>query len=420
MNLAARLPLSISFGDRIGATPTPNAQKAPTDMKSRNGGPPADEGASPVAYVEGGDAEHAAAELRRKLPDVDYAAIVGFVSPEYDSGAFAAAMTKHFPHAPFYGCTTAGELGPQGIGDGGVVAIGFRARDFSIVATRVESVGTLAFETLRNEVRSARAALAEREGGAERNRFGLLMVDGLCLNEEALISAIGASLDDIQVAGGSAGDGSAYGETFVFFDGGARRDAAVLLLVSTELPCRLFRCNSFEPTAVELIVTEADVERRIVRELNAEPAAHEYARVIGVPVGELNSRVFAAHPVIVRVGGDYYARSIQRANEDNSLTFFCAIDEGMVLRAAGRLDSLGVVEQMFRDTEAELGEVGVYIRFDCIYRRLDAEQRQILREMQDLYRRHHVVGFNTYGEQFELLHLNQTFAGVAIGRRKLG
>jgi len=26
------------------------------------------------------------------------------------------------------------------------------------------------------------------------------------------------------------------------------------------------------------------------------------------------------------------------------------------------------------------------------------------------------VGFNTYGEQFHALHVNQTFSGLAIGR----
>jgi hypothetical protein len=379
----------------------------------------ADEESVCVAYAEGGVADEAAAALRLGLPVEPYAAIVIFLSPAFDVTAFAAAAAREFPDAPVYGCTTAGELGPQGIADGGAVAIGLRASEFRVAASRFENVASLAFEAIRDNVRRARAALAEFEGdGADRNRFGLLLVDGLCLQEERLISAIGASLDDIQVVGGSAGDGANYNQTFVLFDGKAASNAAVLLLVSTELPCRLFRCNNFEPTTVKLVVTEADIDRRVVREFNAEPAALEYARTTGVPESELNDHVFAAHPVIVRVGGDYYARSIQRANTDGSLTFFCAIDEGIVLTAAARLDTLGVVEQMFHDTEAEIGEVGVYIGFDCIHRRLDSEQRQILRDMQDLYRRHNVVGFNTYGEQHQSMHLNQTFAGVAIGRRK--
>ena len=380
----------------------------------------ADAEAVSFGYAEGADVEGLAANLRRKLPRDDYAAVLVFFSPDFDADAVAAAMYARFKSVPVYGCTTAGELGPEGIGDGGAVAIAFAGRDFLIAPYRIDNARTFAFETVRDGVRAAREKLSALEGAdpPERNRFGLLLVDGLCLQEEALISAIGGSLDDMQVVGGSAGDGSAYGETFILFDGKAHAHAAVLLLISTELPVRLFRCNSFAPTSEKLVVTEADLERRIVREFNAEPAASEYARIAGVPVSELNAHVFAAHPVIVRVGGDYYARSIQRANDDGSLTFFCAIDEGLVLTAAGRLDTLGVVEQMFRDTEAELGEVGAYLGFDCIHRRLDAEQRQILRDMEDLYRSHRVIGFNTYGEQYASMHLNQTFSGVAFGRRK--
>ena len=371
-----------------------------------------------VASARGADAEEAARGLRLALPREDYSAILVFFSPDYEARSFAAAMERHFPGAPVYGCTTAGELNLEGIGDGGAVALGFRAADFSIVACPIEDIDAFTFEQIRDRVSESRATLEVLEAGAQgRQRFALLLVDGLCLHEESLISAISASLDDIQVAGGSAGDGMNFGATWVLFNERAHRNAAVLLLVSTELQCRLFKCNSFEPTTTKLVVTEADIERRIVREINAEPAAKEYARIVGVPEAELDGYVFAAHPVIVRVGGDYYARSIQQVNEDGSLTFFCAIDEGLVLTAAGRLDTLGVVEKMFRDTEAELGEVSLYLGFDCLYRRLDAEQRQIIRDLEDLYVRHRVVGFNTYGEQYHSLHLNQTFSGVAIGKR---
>ena len=365
------------------------------------------------------DVAGTAATLRREMPPFDYSAIVVFFSPTLDAEAFAAALAREFAGAPIYGCTTAGELGPEGVTDGGAVAIGFRARDFAVVAMPIEDIDAATLEGVRRDLASARAELRTVEGepGGARNRFAVLLVDGLCLHEEALVSTIGACLDDIQVVGGSAGDGMNFALTSVIYDGKARTNSAVLMMFSTELPVRPFKCNSFEPTSTKLVVTDADIDRRIVRELNAEPAAKEYARIIGVPESELNAYVFAAHPVIVRVGGDFYARSIQRANPDGSLTFFCAIDEGLVLTAAGRLDTLGVVEQMFADTERELGEIAIYIGFDCLHRRLDAEQRQIIRDLEDLYRRHRVVGFNTYGEQFETMHLNQTFSGVAIGRR---
>ena len=49
-------------------------------------------------------------------------------------------------------------------------------------------------------------------------------------------------------------------------------------------------------------------------------------------------------------------------------------------------------------------------------RRLDAESRQVGHGIADLYRRYNVVGFETFGEQYRAMHLNQTFTGIAIGK----
>ena len=48
--------------------------------------------------------------------------------------------------------------------------------------------------------------------------------------------------------------------------------------------------------------------------------------------------VFATHPLLVRLGGAEHVRSIQKANPDGSLTFYSAIDEGLVLTLARSLD----------------------------------------------------------------------------------
>jgi hypothetical protein len=51
---------------------------------------------------------------------------------------------------------------------------------------------------------------------------------------------------------------------------------------------------------------------------------------------------------------------------------------------------------------------------DCILRRLEVENTQSMRAMSRLLAAHDVIGFNTYGEQFNSVHVNQTFTGVAI------
>ena len=155
-----------------------------------------------------------------------------------------------------------------------------------------------------------------------------------------------------------------------------------------------------------------------MHELNAEPAAREYAAAIGLMPDDLGPFSFASYPLVVRVGGDYYCRSIRNMNSDGSLSFFCAIDEGLVFTVASPRDMLRSTAETLEGIERELGGIDLVIGFDCVLRRLDAENRQIRHDVNRLYRKYGVVGFHTYGEQFNGMHLNQTLTGIAFGRRE--
>ena len=50
-----------------------------------------------------------------------------------------------------------------------------------------------------------------------------------------------------------------------------------------------------------------------------------------------------------------------------------------------------------------------------VFRRLEIEHRQQLEQVSALLQKNHMVGFSTYGEQFDGMHLNQTLTGVALG-----
>ena len=54
---------------------------------------------------------------------------------------------------------------------------------------------------------------------------------------------------------------------------------------------------------------------------------------------------------------------------------------------------------------------------DCILRRLETEREGIKERIGEIFARNNVVGFATYGEQFNSMHVNQTFTGIAIGSR---
>jgi hypothetical protein len=383
-----------------------------------------------VASTSAEGAESAAREIAAAISaqlattgDRPAEALVGlvcFVCASYDTAAFASAIHALLPGTPILGCTTAGELTLSGWASHSIVAIGFLRSNFTLEAHMLENLSQFGVEEGRASIADARASLAARIPEGETDRcFGLLLIDGMCRREEAVISALYSALDDIPVVGGSAGDSMSFEKTWMIRDGAIYRDAALLLLFHTDIPFSTFKCDYFEPTSLKMVVTDADTELRVVRELNAEPAAQEYAHQVGLVESSLDASSFASHPVLVGVGGQYYARSIQKVNADGSLSFFCAIDEGLVLTVAKSLDPYESTLATFERMEAELGPVSLYIGFDCVLRRLGAERNQIAHRLSELYRKHRVVGFNTYGEQYRSMHVNQTFTGIALGYRRV-
>ncbi len=340
-----------------------------------------------------------------------------FFSARHDAAAFGRALAARLPGVRIAGCTTAGEISNLGIADNGVVAIALPRSGFRVVSTVIETVSRLGVDEGTAAVARLRADLARRCPEARPGEvFALSLIDGLCNREETVVSAIDWALGDIPLIGGSAGDDLTFAGTSLLHEGAVHHDAALLLLVRTLHPFKVFKTENFEPTATKLVVTRSDPEHRVVHELDAEVAALEYAHVVGLDPATLTPFGFASHPMVVRVGGEYFCRSMRNMNADGSLTFFCAIDDGVVLTVARPVDLVASTEAALAAIDDDLGGIDFVLGFDCILRRLDAQNRQILHEVGAVYRKHKVYGFNTYGEQYRSMHLNQTFTGIALGK----
>jgi hypothetical protein len=367
------------------------------------------------------DARQAIAELHRLIGGPDIACVILFCSPQYDIDAIAAATREHFGDTPVFGCTTAGEIGPFGYINGGVCGIGFPREDFVIAATLIDDLAE--FE-LSSTIERTRAAAAERDRAAAAafpdspitpKGFALLLIDGLSMREEQVVSAVATTLGDTPLVGGSAGDDLNFRRTWILYGGRFVTNAAVLILIATRRRVSVFKTEHFLNTERKVVVTGANPAARIVTELNAEPAAFEYARMVGLTGENLSPRIFAAHPLMVRVGGLYHVRAIQKVNPDQSLTFFCAIDEGLVLTIARSVDVVHDLEDLFARIQTEVGEPDLIIGCDCVLRNIEIEAQQLKGTVSELFVRNGVIGFCTYGEQFHSMHVNQTFTGVAIG-----
>jgi hypothetical protein len=275
------------------------------------------------------DADAAVAELHAAIHHPEAALVLLYFAPSYPQEEVAAAVRRHFgAAAPVIGCTTAAEITPAGYREGSITGVSLRG-DLVVHTERIEELSAFTLARGEQAAERALAALAARGvAPSGRNSFGYLLIDGMSGQEDPVVSSLYSRLGDIQLVGGSAGDGLRFERTFLYHQGELVTDGALFTLIHTTSPFHLFKTEHFLPTAGKMVITGADPTRRLVTEINGRAAATEYARMVGLEVDDLSPLVFAAHPVVIRVGNSIYVRSIQKVHDDGSLTFFCAIDEG--------------------------------------------------------------------------------------------
>ena len=370
-----------------------------------------------TAMSESRDAETVAQDLARQLIHPYLGFVLFFCSAEYDLPALGNALHQYFGGVRMVGCTSAGEITPQGYGRSCVTAVGFDHRNFSIACELIDEMDRFSLTDAQQ--------LVERLGSDCRSNslapikdhsFALTLLDGLSSREEIVLSALSAAFGSIPHFGGSAGDDNHLTDTHVYYDGKFHSGAAAVVLINTWMDFEVFTTHHMLPRTEKLVVTRVDSHARRVYELNAEPAAEEYARLVGVEVSDLDHQLFAAHPLAVRINENYYVRSIQKVNDDLSLTFYCAVENGIVMTAMRPGPLMPNLEAVFERLEQRLGPPLLTIGCDCFLRRLEIDGNGSSDDISAFLRRQQVIGFNTYGEQFNGMHINQTFTGVAIGR----
>lgn len=363
------------------------------------------------------DPDEAAAQLAEGLLGESLGFVLFFCSAEYDLEGLEKAIARHFQDVPVVGCTTAGEITPDGYGQGCITAVGFCNHTFSICAKVVDDLDHFTFLEAQQVVAELVQQCQSRDvAPIKGHSFALTLVDGLSSLEERFLVTLNSAFGSIPNFGGSAGDDELLANTHVFCGGRFHTGAAVVVLINT--PCRfdVFTTHHMVQGGEKLVVTRADCEQRRVYELNAEPAALEYARAVGIPVEELNNMVFALNPIGVRIGNEYFVRSIQQVHDDMSLTFYCAVENGIVMTVLDPVDLLDDLTHELRRINSAMGETRLVIGCDCFLRRVELDHRGLKDQGSRILRDNKVIGFNTYGEQIGGMHINQTFTGVAIGR----
>ena len=350
-------------------------------------------------------------ELLRLLGPGPFAHVVLFAAPGTEFTELVDAATAACD-ATVSACTTAGEISPHGYCDGCTVAVAFPAQHFAVEFVEVPDLQAIETQALVNDMVAKRNALAA-DHPDWLSEFAYGLIDGVSMGEEALLRQLAPGLAGMPFFGGSAGDGRAFRTTYIAHDGRISTGGAVVVILRSACPVQVFSLDHFSPTDRRLVVTGAEPEKRIVHEINAAPAIDEYARLLGLDPEDVSLSTFAAHPLVVRFGEKHYVRGIQERIQGQSLSMGSAIDEGLVLSLGEATD----IAEHLRDNLDQLSNPvrpEAILTFDCILRRIEAEDHQRISQVSEIFRDFRVVGFSTYGEQIDGLHVNHTMTGVAI------
>jgi hypothetical protein len=355
------------------------------------------------------------AQLEAQLMGAAPTAIVVFASVAHDDRLLASTIGERYPRAQVIGCTSAGEFAEREGSVGGVSAIALPS------TTARAAYATLAHFERGTEagIRDAMARLGNMIGTEPRSLdpkrwVGVVLFDGLHMQEEAANDALGVAAPQLVFVGGSAGDDLQFTETRVFHEGQHTDHGAVLMLLDMAVPFTIVKTCSFEPTEHKFTITRADEANRVVHELDGRPALEVYAKAAGTTPARLDAAVFMTHPVGMMLDGDPWIRSPQQGLPNGGLKFYCQITEGSEVHLMRSTDLVGQTrEAIARATQEVGGRAGGIIAFNCILRRLELDARGAHAAFRAAFAGVPTAGFHTYGESY-LGHMNQTCTALVF------
>jgi hypothetical protein len=117
---------------------------------------------------------------------------------------------------------------------------------------------------------------------------------------------------------------------------------------------------------------------------------------------------------MIRIGGHYYARGMQRIYPDGALEFACALEPGLVVALGKPADMIASLEALFTAMRRQIGVPELVIGVDCAARTAYMERQGLTAGIEGLLREHHVTGFASLGEQFNTIHANNSFTCLGV------
>ncbi|MDR0448748.1 MAG: methyl-accepting chemotaxis protein [Treponema sp.] len=353
--------------------------------------------------------------LIREVQQPDVKVLVYFFSAAFEQYEPQKALQQAFPKAKCIGSSMIGGWSTQMALENGIIVM-------TLSSDEVEEVYSAFEEGVKNEpVMAARRAITELKRKTQGQNInpdeylGLIFFDGLCLGELIMKEFTLEKSLNLAFIGGAAADELTFTKTLVGIDGKLSGDGLAVLILKMKIPFFFNHCVHYGPTGNSFTVTKSEPMKRVVWEIDGEPAAIFYAEQIGInDVNKLNAGAFSKNPLGVKIGESVYVRSPNAVIDGSGLQFYCYIEAGTRVHLLSQGDIIADANRSLAYARSFLPEIQGGLLFNCVLRYLELQELRKCADFNKVYQGCNFIGFNTYGEEL-FTHHNQTLTAVFFG-----
>lgn len=334
-----------------------------------------------------------------------------FFSATNDFQFYTEKFHEIFPQTKIIGSTTYISFSNNIESSSGLYAVSFNC-DIEISGGVIHNISTFPMKSVR-DVENAIKKLSSTE-----NTCCLEFCSAFSNGEELVLDTFKKAFEgtDIILAGGSAGASKGFFTTRVSMDGEVFNNSCVFMLVHNLTgKIAVAKENPFMLSGTSFLVTDVDVERRVVYELNNEPAADLIAKTLNLSIEEL-SRELNFHPLGHAYEEGYFISGISRIDPDGSIVCFSRVYNNTRVQLMQYCNSDNPLKKLCSKIKSEIEKPAFALIISDIANANVFEDKTLSDNYAEMLNEYFpkFISVTGYGEQLRGIHYNQNVLVIAF------
>ena len=337
-----------------------------------------------------------------------------FFSPVSVFKTLSELLADRFPNTSVFGATTHYSFFENRIispdRKAGTVIIGF--------GDSYDCRGGVIEEIRMHPIEYVPAIRRSMEQTKEENTICLTFTTAFFGAEELVLDTVACAIGDrkIPVVGSSCGNEECARNTYVSYNGEVYSSAALYMFIHNRHGRTVvLKQDMFEPKRTVFTATSVDLKKRIIYELDGEPAAMQLARHLHYELYELGDHI-DDYGLGRMVGDEIYTTDIAKITKEKGLEMFASVYGGTRLCLLERDRYNACLSDLIASIRRKIPIPRFVMYINCISLTKYYEKIKWLNvfsvgmaTIAPIY-----AGFSGYGEQLGRININKTLLAIAF------